>query len=282
MPKETTDGATETNERSADDFSDHRGELRLFSWNVNGIRAVLRKQALQEFLTNYRPDVLCLQEIKAKPSQVDYEFPGYQVFWNPAERPGYSGTATLVRAELASDVCQVIPEQLPGLAATEGRVLVLEFPDFDLINVYVPNSKPDLSRLTLRHDKWDPELLQLMQELEKSRPVIICGDFNAAHTEIDLARPKANHHNAGFTDEERAGIGEIISASFVDTFRDLHPDAQRYTWWSHMGHARANNVGWRIDYFFISRRLRTRLIEAEIYEQVMGSDHCPISVTLKG
>lgn len=290
-------------ELSAYDSSGDEGALRLFSWNINGIRAVLKRGDLQKLLETERPDALCLQEIKANPAQIDYDFPGYRAYWNPAKRAGYSGTAILVREGLAARVRQVKPEELAeaaifaprekdaggvptllpattNLAIDEGRVLILELPDFYLIDVYVPNSKRDLSRLTLRHKEWDPELLQLMRELERMKPVVICGDFNAAFTEMDLARPKANRHNAGFTDEERAGIGEIIGAGFIDTFRELHPEEQRYTWWSHMGHARANNVGWRIDYFFVSNGLRGRLSDAEIYEDVMGSDHCPVSVTL--
>ena len=149
------------------------------------------------------------------------------------------------------------------------------------MNVYTPNAKPDLSRLSLRHDEWDPEFLNLLKELEKKKPVVTCGDFNAAHEEIDLARPKANHHNAGFTNEEREGISNLINAGFLDTFRLLHPESQRYTWWSHWGNARANNVGWRIDYFFISSSLKPRLKNAEIYERVTGSDHCPISIELE-
>lgn len=291
-------------EPSAYDSSDHQGTLRLFSWNINGVRAVLKRGDLQQFIETEQPDILCLQEIKANPAQINYDFSGYRVYWNPAKRAGYSGTAIMVREELAAGVRRVLPEELTevamfaprpteehgtptllpttaNLAIDEGRVLILELPSFYLIDVYVPNSKRDLSRLTLRHEEWDPELLQLMQTLEQTKPVVICGDFNAAFTEIDLARPKANRHNAGFTDEERAGIGAIIGAKFIDTFRSLHPDVQRYTWWSHMGHARANNVGWRIDYFFISSNLQSQLRDAEIYEYIMGSDHCPVSITLE-
>lgn len=284
--------------------------LRIFSWNVNGVRAVLRKGALQEFIDKYQPDILCLQEIKAKPEQVEYDFPGYKIVWNPAKRAGYSGTATLVSSALDSVVFDVMRwptgrtaltgEPVGGVrdirlsrpnldfyasetsvAGPEGRVLILDFPEFYLVNVYTPNSKPDLSRLKLRHESWDPEFLQLLKELEKTKPVVVCGDFNAAHQEIDLARPKTNHHNAGFTDEEREGIGNIIGASFIDTFRKLHPDEQRYTWWSHWGKARENNVGWRIDYFFVSGVLENKVRDAEIYENVTGSDHCPISITLE-
>ena len=299
--------------------------MKIYSWNVNGLRAVINKGALQNFIAAEQPDILCLQEIKAKPEQVDYDFPGYKVFWNPAKRAGYSGTAIMVQEEslpllfsadlLAKNVIHwSAGRTAPGganlsgtsgiyifglanlepyasksngndseehLSVREGRVLTLECEKFYLVNVYTPNSKPDLSRLKLRETEWDPGFLQYLKELEKVKPVVVCGDFNAAHTEIDLARPKTNHHNAGFTDEERQGITNLIQAGLVDTFRKLHPGVQRYTWWSHWGHARENNVGWRIDYFFISRALMPKLKEAEIYEGYKGSDHCPISIDLE-
>ncbi|MDO4612217.1 MAG: exodeoxyribonuclease III [Candidatus Saccharibacteria bacterium] len=276
--------------------------MRLFSWNVNGIRAVIKKGALQKFLEEEKPDVLCLQEIKAKPEQVEFEFSGYKVFWNPAERAGYSGTAILVKKEIAreyevreleydfsnreksgeydggSPEYDFLSEKI---AKKEGRVLVLDFREFYLVDVYTPNSKPDLARLELREKDWDPEFLRMLKDLEKLKPVVTCGDFNAAHTEIDLARPKTNRKSAGFTDEERRGVDNIISAGFIDTFRSLNPGVQRYTWWSHWGNARANNVGWRIDYFFISKSLKKNLRAAEIYEDIKGSDHCPVSIDLE-
>ena len=168
-----------------------------------------------------------------------------------------------------------------GDPLSEGRVVVAEFEEFYLVEVYTPNSKNGLERLGLREKKWDPEFLRYLKELEEKKPVVVCGDFNAAHEEIDLARPKTNHHNAGFTDEERQGISNLINAGLIDTFRVLNPKEQRYTWWSHWGHARENNVGWRIDYFFISKSLRPALKNAEIYENYMGSDHCPISIELE-
>ena len=283
--------------------------IKIFSWNVNGVRAVLRKGALQQFIAEYQPDILCLQEIKAKPEQVEYDFPGYRVFWNPAVRPGYSGTAMLfsehkglrfaspkmyipddpdklapARAVLPAVQCMTFlaskSSEENSLAVHEGRVQIADCGQFYLVNVYTPNSKPDLSRLGLREHEWDPGFLELLRELEQKKPVVTCGDFNAAFSEIDLARPEANHHSAGFTDEERRGVGNLLEAGFVDTFRALHPEERRYTWWSHWGAARANNVGWRIDYFFVSGALASRVMGAEIYEGVMGSDHCPISVTL--
>ena len=196
--------------------------MKLFSWNINGLRAVVNKGALQDFLAKESPDILCLQEIKCKPGQITLDLPDYDIFWNPAERPGYSGTAILVRKSisvLGADASSA--NFLPNLAQTEGRVLTLEFPDFFLVNVYTPNSKPDLSRLSLRHEEWDVAFKGYLKHLEKQKPVITCGDFNAAHEEIDIARPNTNHHSAGFTDEEREGITNLLSAGFLDTFRHL-------------------------------------------------------------
>ena len=259
--------------------------MRIFSWNVNGLRAVLNKCAFTKFVDEYSPDILCIQETKAKQGQAEVDLPNYEELWNSAERPGYSGTAIFTKLKPLS-VKNVLPTSVDmsdefGNPLTEGRVLTAEFEDFFLVNVYTPNSKNELERLTLREKKWDKEFLNYLKELEKTKPVITCGDFNAAHEEIDIARPKNNHHSAGFTDEERQGITNLIDAGFVDTFRYLNPDSVRYTWWSHWGQARANNVGWRIDYFFISETLKKNLKSAEIYENVMGSDHCPISIELE-
>lgn len=264
--------------------------MRIFSWNVNGLRAGLKKGTFLQFINAEQPDILCLQETKAKPGQVELDLPDYEEFWNSAERAGYSGTAIFAKPTTISHATTFTEEIQHSYAwqddsysnpLTEGRVQTLEFAHFYLVNVYVPNSKPDLSRLKLRENIWDPALLQYLQHLEQTKPVIICGDFNAAHTEIDLARPKQNTHNAGFTPEERQGITNLLNAGFIDTFRQLHPDIQRYTWWSHWGRARENNVGWRIDYFFISRSLLSHLKSAEIYENVPGSDHCPVSIELE-
>ena len=259
--------------------------MKIFSWNVNGLRAVLKKGAIQDFIKKENPDILCLQEIKCRAAQIDYIFQGYKVFWNSAKKPGYSGTATLVKRELLANVTR---EYYPcsnnslftSVAEEEGRILTLDFQNFYLINVYVPNSKPDLARLDFRFKDWDINLNNYIKTLEKEKPVIICGDFNAAHKELDIARPKTNHHSAGFTDEERQGITNYISSGLIDTFREKHPDIARYTWWSHWSHARENNVGWRIDYFFISESLEKNLKNAEIYENYMGSDHCPISIEM--
>ena len=259
--------------------------MRIFSWNVNGLRAVLNKGALQEFITKEQPDILCLQETKAKPGQAEVDLPEYEELWNSAERAGYSGTAIFTKIK-PLNVKNILPTEDNfadqfGDPLNEGRVQTAEFEEFYLVNIYTPNSKRGLERLGLREKRWDPAVLKYLKELEKMKPVVVCGDFNAAHTEIDLARPQANHHNAGFTDEERQGVSNLLAVGLVDTFRTLHPETQRYTWWSHWGHARENNVGWRIDYFFISESLKRNLKDAEIYEGYMGSDHCPISIELE-
>ena len=259
--------------------------MKIYSWNVNGLRAVLRKGALQDFIAKEQPDILCLQETKAKQGQAEVDLPEYEEIWNSAERPGYAGTAIFTKVKPMS-VKYGLPtdkhfEDQFGDPLSEGRVLTAEFEKFILVDVYTPNSKNELERLTLREKLWDPEFLRYLKELEKIKPVVTCGDFNAAHEEIDIARPKTNHHSAGFTDEERQGITNLISAGFVDTFRKLHPEEVRYTWWSHWGQARANNVGWRIDYFFVSQILIPKVKSAEIYEDYMGSDHCPVSIELE-
>ena len=290
---------------------------QIFSWNVNGIRAALNKGALQDFINSKEPDILCIQETKAKPGQAEVDFPEYEELWNSAERPGYSGTAIFTKTPplsvlknfaLPGNTTSKSPSTasttsttstastptnsgtLPGIEkladaygdpVSEGRVLAAEFPEFFLVTVYTPNSKPDLSRLKLREKLWDPLFLQYLKELEKTKPVVVCGDFNAAHTEIDLARPKDNEHNAGYTIEERQGITNLINAGLVDTFRSLHPDEQKYTWWTWRAQARARNIGWRIDYFFISDSLKSNLKSAEILSEFAGSDHCPISINLE-
>lgn len=259
--------------------------MKIYSWNVNGLRAVINKGALQYFIDREDPDILCVQETKAKQGQAEIDFPQYEEIWNSAERPGYSGTAIFTKTQPLS-IRNTLPTDRDfqdefGDPCNEGRVLTAEYEYFYLVNVYTPNSKRALERLKLRKTLWDPAFLKYLQDLEETKPVVVCGDFNAAHEEIDLARPQANHHNAGFTDEERQGITNLINAGFIDTFRSLNPDVQRYTWWSHWGHARENNIGWRIDYFFISKSLQKNLKSAEIYEHYQGSDHCPISIELE-
>lgn len=265
--------------------------MRIFSWNINGIRAVLKKGALQDFLSRKSPDILCLQETKAKKDQVETDFPDYVEYWNSAERPGYAGTAVFVKNDIKvlnsyknfekfSIQKLEIAEDEYGNPLAEGRILTVELEDFFVVTVYVPNSKHDLSRLKLRHDSFDPTFRKYLELLQKEKPVVVCGDFNAAHTEIDIARPKENEKNAGFTKEEREGIDSYLASGLVDTFRELNPTARRYTWWSHWGKARENNVGWRIDYFFVSKSLEQNLTHADIYENILGSDHCPISIEL--
>ena len=264
--------------------------MKIYSWNVNGLRAVLGKGALQSFVRDYAPDILCLQETKAQRGQAEVDLPEYEELWNSAERAGYSGTAIFTKVHPLS-VRYDFPEEITatidgweddfGDARKEGRVLTAEFEDFFLVDVYVPNEKDDLGRLKYRELVWDKTLLAYMQQLDATKPVIVCGDFNVAHEEIDLARPKANEGHAGFTKEGRAGMTNYLRAGFIDTFRALHPEQIQYSWWSYRGGARAKNVGWRIDYFLASASLRDDIVAAEICDEVMGSDHCPILLELK-
>ncbi|HWC57705.1 MAG TPA: exodeoxyribonuclease III [Candidatus Paceibacterota bacterium] len=271
--------------------------MRLISWNVNGIRAVHGKGLLVPFVEKYQPDILCLQETKAQQHQSEVDLSDYEEYWNSAERKGYSGTAIFTKHKPLS-VTLGFPEVIEkkfdladgyGDPNTEGRVIAAEYEDFFVVTCYTPNAKPDLSRLSLRHRRWDPAFLAYMKELEKNgsenspqgKPVIFCGDLNVAHTEDDLAHPDTNHHTHGFTDEERAGIDAIIKAGFVDTFRMFTSGGGHYTWWSPFRGARAKNVGWRIDYFFVSSTLKNHVTKAEILPEVMGSDHCPILLELR-
>lgn len=251
--------------------------MYLASWNVNGIRAILKKGDLQKFIEDSSPDILCLQEVKAHPGQVSLELDGYLQHWNPARRPGYSGVATFSRIEPLAVTEGMGKEEYDQ----EGRVLTHEFQDFFLVNVYTPNSKSELERLEYRHKEWDPLFLKYCRKLEKKKPVIFCGDLNVAHREIDLARPKDNRHNAGFTDEEREGFDNIVKAGFVDSFREFNQEGGNYTWWSYRSRARDKNIGWRIDYFCLSPALRPRLKDARIHAEVMGSDHCPVGIELE-
>ncbi len=249
--------------------------MKILSWNVNGLRAILRK-GLVEFLEREQPDILCLQETKCTPDVVDLAWAeGYHPFWNSAERKGYSGVVMFSRIEPKKVTTGMnLPEH-----DNEGRVLAAEFADFYLVTVYVPNSKRDLSRLDYRQG-WDAAFLAYLKKLEQKKPVVFCGDLNVAHEEIDLARPKQNHRTHGFTDEERAGFGAFLKKGFVDTFREFEPDGGHYTWWSQMSGARARGIGWRIDYFLISETLRPRLKRAFILPDVMGSDHCPVGIEM--
>jgi exodeoxyribonuclease-3 len=263
--------------------------LRLYSWNVNGIRAVAKKNLFQPFLDAEKPDILCLQEIKAKPEQIELELAGYNIFWYSAEKPGYSGTAILSRVK-PLQVINGLPEDIIkkyevsgdvyGDPNLEGRVMAAEFEKFWVVTVYTPNAKDDLSRIPLRHKHWDPAFLAYCQQLEKSKPVVFCGDLNVAHTEDDLANPKPNRGKKGFTDEERAGFQAFVDAGFVDTLRMFNNGNGYYTWWSHFANARERNVGWRIDYVLVSKILKPKVAAADIHPKIMGSDHCPVSVTL--
>ncbi len=253
--------------------------MLLASWNVNGLRAILAKGHLGAFLAESQPDVLCLQETKARPEQVELplEFAGYHAFWNSAEKPGYSGTAVFSRLRPAAVHL--------GLGSTEhdreGRVITLEFPGFHLVNVYTPNAQDGLRRLAYR-TRWDQAFCRRLTRLAATgKPVVFCGDLNVAHQEIDLARPQENRRCPGFTDEERAGFTTLLAAGFTDTFRHFHPDqAGAYTWWSFRGGARSRNVGWRIDYFGVSNNLTPALAAAAIHPAVHGSDHCPVTIRL--
>lgn len=265
----------------------HLCELKLMSWNVNGLRAVIRKGTFMPFVRLHQPDILCLQETKAKKGQAEVDLPQYEEIWNSAERSGYAGTAIFTTIKPIR-VMYGIPDANHnehqdgfGNALSEGRVITLEFDTFYLVNVYTPNAKRGLERLKLRHKIWDPTFLKYMLSLERTKPVVFCGDLNVAHKEIDLARPKDNKNNAGFTDEERAGVDAIVDAGFIDTYRHFYPDqAGAYTWWSAFGRARERNIGWRIDYFFVSPKLVSSLQGGAIHSSVTGSDHCPIEIRL--
>lgn len=263
--------------------------MKICSWNVNGLRAILAKGTLQSFIEREQPDILCLQETKAKQGQAEVDFAEYEEIWNSAERAGYSGTAIFTKQKPLSVRFGFTDEQNEiegwqdefGDARTEGRVLTAEFDDFYLINVYVPNEKDDLGRMRYREMVWDKALLDYMKQLDTEKPVIVCGDFNVAHEEIDLARPAQNEGHAGFTKTGRQGMTNYLSNGFIDTWRMLHPNEQKYSWWSYRGGARQRNVGWRIDYFLASERLHDQIVSAEILDDVMGSDHCPISLELR-
>ncbi len=264
--------------------------MRIYSWNVNGIRAVWNKGKFQEFIKEHDPDILCLQETKAQPNQSEVDLPDYQEYWNSAEKKGYSGTAIFTKIKPLkiingfSDAINLTfsgPDKF-GDPIKEGRVITAEFNKYFLISVYTPNSKGDLGRLELRHRYWDKAFLAHCKELEKKKPVIFCGDLNVAHNEIDLANPKPNIGKHGFTDEEREGFQKFIDSGFIDTFRHFNPNTtEAYTWWTHWANARARNVGWRIDYFMVSSELKKSVKSAEIHDNVMGSDHCPISIDIE-
>jgi exodeoxyribonuclease-3 len=249
--------------------------MKLISWNVNGIRAVLKK-GFHDFVDKERPDIICIQETKAHPDQVDEIMHDYEHhYWNSAEKKGYSGTAIFSKIKPIAVTYGDGP-----MNDTEGRTITLEFEEYFLINVYTPNSKRELERLEGRQ-KWDKDFLKFIKNIEKKKPVIVCGDLNCAHKEIDIARPKQNERTAGFTIEERRGMDNYLNNGLVDTFREFNSEPDNYTYWSYMFNARANNVGWRIDYFLISKKIRSILKDAFILNKVMGSDHCPVGIILK-
>ena len=265
--------------------------MKIYSWNVNGIRAVLKKQLFHPFLEAHQPDILCLQETKAERGQIEIDLPGYHEHWNSALKKGYSGTAIFSKQEPIA-VIKGFPEEFANRfkfadelqrdSAEEGRVITAEFDKFFVVTVYTPNAKDDLSRLPLRFEHWDPAFLAYCKQLELKKPVIFCGDLNVAHTELDLAHPKANRGKKGFTDEERKGFQNLVDTGFVDTFRLFKQGNGHYSWWSNFSNARARNVGWRIDYVMVSQALRPAVQSADIHADVMGSDHCPVSVTVAG
>nr|PZN66326.1 MAG: exodeoxyribonuclease III [Pseudomonadota bacterium] len=263
--------------------------MRFYSWNVNGIRSVIRKGTFQKFIAEHRPDILCLQETKAEQGQAEIDLPEYIEYWNSAEKKGYSGTAIFTRLK-PQNVTLGFPEEFASRfsfadelrrdAWNEGRVITAEFDNFYAVTVYTPNAKDDLSRLNLRHRHWDPAFLEYVKMLDRTKPVIFCGDLNVAHTELDLANPKPNRGKKGFTDEEREGFQNFIDAGFVDTFRIFTQGNGHYTWWSHFANSRARNIGWRIDYVLVSRSIADRVKTARIHADVMGSDHCPVSIEI--
>lgn len=264
--------------------------MKIISWNVNGIRAVLKKGQFMPFIEKYKPDILCLQETKAEREQVEIDLKEYKEFWHSATKKGYSGTAIFTKIPPIT-VINGLPDSIIkkyGLEAddygdpnAEGRVIAAEFDDFYIVTVYTPNAKDDLSRIPLRHKQWDPAFLAYCKSLEKKKPVIFCGDLNVAHTPDDLARPKENIGLKGFTDEEREGFENFIKSGFKDTFRIFKKGNGFYTWWSHFANARARNVGWRIDYILVSKPLEKKVKKASILAEVMGSDHCPVEIVLE-
>ncbi len=249
--------------------------MKLISWNVNGLRACLDKGFL-DFCAQAQADVICLQETKMQPHQAQVDLPGYHQYWNSAEKKGYSGTAVFTRQEPLSVSYDFGPEE----HRTEGRVITAEYPEFYLVCCYTPNSQDGLKRLDYRM-QWEDDFRGYLCQLDTIKPVVLCGDLNVAHEEIDLKNPKTNRRNAGFTDEERGKLTELLGCGFVDTFRALWPDRVTYSWWSYRFNARKNNAGWRIDYFLVSERLRSRIRQAEILTEVTGSDHCPVLLELE-
>lgn len=263
--------------------------MRIVSWNINGIRAIHKKGMLVPALEKLKADIVCFQETKAEQHQSEVDLPEYEEYWNSAKKKGYSGTAIFTKIA-PKTVILGIPEEIQatyhmkgdtyGDPNDEGRVIAAEFENFYVVTVYTPNAKDDLSRIPLRHKLWDPAFLAYVKDLEKHKPVVFCGDLNVAHTSDDLANPKPNEGKKGFTKEEREGIDKILKAGFVDTFRIFTQGNGHYTWWSHFSNARERNVGWRIDYIFVSKDLAPLVSRAKIHADIYGSDHCPVSIDL--
>ena len=249
--------------------------MKFISWNVNGLRACVGKEFEQQF-KDLDADFFCLQETKMQAGQLDLSFPGYESYWNYADKKGYSGTAIYTKHKPLSVTYGIDIDEHDH----EGRVITLEMEDFYLVTVYTPNSQDGLRRLDYRM-KWEDDFPAYLHKLDEKKPVIVCGDMNVAHQEIDLKNPKTNHKNAGFTDEEREKMTQLLSNGFIDTFRTLYPEQVTYSWWSYRFRAREKNTGWRIDYFLISERLKDRLEDAKIHTEIMGSDHCPVEIILK-
>lgn len=249
--------------------------MKFISWNVNGLRACVGKEFEQQF-KDLDADFFCLQETKMQAGQLDLSFPGYESYWNYADKKGYSGTAIYTKHKPLNVTYGIDIDEHDH----EGRVITLEMEDFYLVTVYTPNSQDGLRRLDYRM-KWEDDFQAYLHKLDEKKPVIVCGDMNVAHQEIDLKNPKTNRKNAGFTDEEREKMTQLLSNGFIDTFRTLYPEQVTYSWWSYRFRAREKNTGWRIDYFLISERLKDRLVDAKIHTDMMGSDHCPVEIVLK-
>ena len=249
--------------------------MKLISWNVNGIRACVNK-GFKEFFEEIQADIFCIQETKCQPEQIDLVLEGYTSYWNSAEKKGYSGTAIFTKKKPIAVTYGIGKEEHDK----EGRIITLEFKDFYLVNNYTPNSKRELERLEYRQI-WEDEIRKYLLKLNKTKPVIMCGDLNVAHQEIDLKNAKTNRRNAGFTDEEREKMTQLLKAGFTDSFRYLYPEKEgAYSWWSYMGKAREKNVGWRIDYFIVSNDIQNQIKEAAIYPEILGSDHCPVGIEI--
>lgn len=249
--------------------------MKLISWNVNGLRAAINK-GFNDFFDSIDADVFCIQETKLQPEQIKFEKEGYKQYWNSAVKKGYSGTAVFTKIEPINVSYGIGIEEHDQ----EGRVITLEFEKFYLVNCYTPNSKRELERLDYRQ-VWEDNFREYLVKLNNTKPVILCGDLNVAHKEIDLKNPSSNHHNAGFTDEEREKMTQLLDAGFVDSFRYKYPDKTgEYSWWSYMFHARENNAGWRIDYFIVSNKIKEKIIDAKIHQEVLGSDHCPVELEI--